>query len=55
VLTVHDEILNEMPKRLFPEASQAADAVHKIMVRERPFARGLPISVDASAGPKYFH
>lgn len=52
VLTVHDEAVCEVPRRRF-DPSSAAEAVRAIMADPPAWASGLPIAVDASAGPRY--
>ena len=53
VLTVHDEIVCQIPKVLCPTPKSAAEAVREVMVDSPRWARGMPIAVDASAGPRY--
>lgn len=49
VLTVHDEGITDAPL----PAQEAADAVRGVMSRVPAWAAGLPVSADASAGPRY--
>lgn len=49
VLTVHDEGIADAP---LPPA-EAAGAVRRIMAQVPPWAAGLPVSADASGGPRY--
>ena len=53
VLSVHDENVCEALKDLYPEAHMAAAAVKKVMLQSPTWARGIPISVDTSAGTRY--
>ena len=52
-LTVHDEAVCEMPKRLFPAAKDAARAVEEIMRLKPAWAGDLPVSADSSAEARY--
>ena len=53
VLTVHDEAICEASKRLYPKASDLADAIGGVMRQVPPFLAGLPIAADASAHERY--
>lgn len=53
VLSVHDEVLCELPKSLYPTPEMAANAVRDTMLIKDDWAREIPVSVDASAGPRY--
>lgn len=53
VLTVHDEMVCELPKSQYPTAKDAADKVKQVMLQVPPWAAGLPLAADASAGPRY--
>lgn len=53
VLTVHDEGIFEASKRLFPTREVAAGAVARLALTPCLWAPGLPVAVDASAGPRY--
>ena len=53
ILSVHDENVCEVSKETYPETKQAAQAVRDIMLQYPDWARGIPINVDASAGPRY--
>jgi DNA polymerase len=53
VLTVHDENVVEVSQALFPIATDAAKVVKDIMLVSPPWAAGIPINVDASAGLRY--
>lgn len=53
VLTVHDEGVCEVSRRRYPTKEGAMEAVRAIMATCPSWATGLPIAVDASAGPRY--
>ena len=53
VLSVHDEGVGEADKSRWAFPEQAADTVLQIMKTLPPWAKGLPVNADASAGPRY--
>jgi DNA polymerase len=53
VLTVHDEGVAELLKRLFPKARDAAQAVLDAMLALPSWAVGLPVAAEASADQRY--
>ena len=53
VLSVHDEGICQIAKRLFPEARTAAAAVGAEMTIDDGWHDGLPLAVDISAGQRY--
>lgn len=53
VLTVHDEAVCQLLKKLYPDPKQAAEAVRQIMLDAPVWAYGLPIDADASAKQRY--
>lgn len=53
ILSVHDEGVCRVPKARYAESSAAALAVRNIMESPPAWASGLPIAVEASAGPRY--
>lgn len=53
VLTVHDEAVCQMYKRMYPTAWLAAKEVLDIMLIRPPWSDGLPIAAEASADNRY--
>jgi DNA polymerase bacteriophage-type len=52
-LTVHDEAICQLSREMFPTPHEAAQAVKIRMLDSPSYLAGLPIAVDASAGPRY--
>jgi DNA polymerase bacteriophage-type len=52
-LTVHDEAICQLSREMFPTPYEAAQAVKIRMLDAPSYLAGLPIAVDASAGPRY--
>lgn len=53
VLTVHDEGIAQLLKRLYPTRDDAKQAMVEVMTSREDWHRGLPIAVDASADFRY--
>lgn len=53
VLTVHDEGVGDVPRARFPLPEDAANAINAIMKQKPGWAGLLPVSADATAGPRY--
>lgn len=53
VLTVHDEAVCQLLKRLYPTPRIAANSVLDVMLIRPPWSRGLPIAAEASADDRY--
>jgi DNA polymerase len=53
VLSVHDEGIGEADCARWPMPDQAVAVIEQIMKTLPPWAAGLPVNADASAGPRY--
>lgn len=53
VLTVHDEAVCQLLKKMYPDPNQAAEAVRKVMLDAPVWTYGLPVDADASAKQRY--
>lgn len=53
VLTVHDEVICLMPRSVFPDPKEAADAVESVMRDKPAWCGALPVAADSSAAARY--